>query len=127
MTGNGPRKTLKTTKSVIQVDDPGRTAVEWLKFGLESRRHKKRGWLKECLRSSSLFGPSENDVWRRVINDYKSQLAHIEGRNAFAWEMNLELEDPRRAVNGGERVEGGLWKSAKADSQKGIPKNSLTT
>ena len=120
------QKCDRSQDSLTQVSDPRRTPVEWLKYGLESRRHEKRGWLKEALQSSSLLGRSENDVWRRVISDYKSQLAHIEGMRAFADHMNLAFEDPRRASNGGKRTTGGLWVTAKAPSQTNIPKNPLT-
>ena len=120
------QKCDRSQDSLTQVSDPRRTPVEWLKYGLESRRHEKRGWLKEALQSSSLLGRSENDVWRRVISDYKSQLAHIEGMRAFADHMNLAFEDPRRASNGGKRTTGGLWVTAKSPSQTNIPKNPLT-
>ena len=104
----------------------GRSTIEWLKFGLQSRRHEKKGWLREALTSSGLLGPSEGDLWRRLISDYKSQLAHIEGMEAFATSMNLPFDDPRRSGNGGMRDEGGLWLSKKSKSQKNIPKNPLT-
>lgn len=29
--------------------------VEWLKFGLKSRRHEKRGWLRDTLRKEGLL------------------------------------------------------------------------
>lgn len=72
------------------------------------------------------MGDTDKDVWHRVLSDYKSQLAHVEGMRDFAESMNVPFEDPRRSNNGGDRDINGLWKSAKPASQKEVPKNPLT-
>ena len=98
----------------------------WLKYGLESRRHERKGWLKAALQSRSLLGTADKDVWVRVLSDYKSQLAHVEGMEEFANANKIEFEDPRRSKNMGDRCDEGKWKSAKAASQANVPKNPLT-
>jgi len=57
--------------------------VGWLKYGLEPRRHERKGWLKDALQSRSLIGTADKDVWVRVLSDYKSQLAHVEEMEEF--------------------------------------------
>ena len=52
-----------------------RTAVEWLKFGLSSRRHEKFGWLRDSLRSIGKIGDGMEEIWDRILHDYKEQLA----------------------------------------------------
>jgi hypothetical protein len=58
---------------------PERSPLEWLEYGLKSRTHEKRGWLKEKLLEYELMQPSTGALWKRVISDYKCQLSGIEG------------------------------------------------
>ena len=110
----------------MSAGDTGRSAVGWLKLGLQSRRHETRGWLRKLLRSEGLLGTTDADVWQRVMSDYKSQLAHLEGMKSYAEEMGVEFQDPRRALNMGDRNGGGEWVSQKRESLKHVPKNALT-
>ena len=71
----------------------------WLKYGLESRRHERKWWLKAALQPRSLLGTADKDVRIRVLSDYKSQLAHVEGMEEFADANKIEFEDPRRSKN----------------------------
>ncbi len=58
-----------TSKAVtISTAPPTRTAMEWLKFGLESNRHTKPGWLRDVLRSHNLLHPDDkNAQWQRIL------------------------------------------------------------
>ena len=72
-----------------------RTAVEWLKCGLSSRRHEKYGWLIDSLRSIGKIGGGVEEMWERVLHDDKEQLAYIERMRACCEAMNVPFEDPR--------------------------------
>jgi hypothetical protein len=64
---------------------------------------------------------SKEALWKRIISDYKCQLAAIEG---MQYTMGKEFKDPRetRGVQGG----GGKFVSLKKDSQLDVPKNMWT-
>ena len=68
-------------------------------------------------------GTSGNaDEWVRVLSGYKSQLAHVDGMEELANANKIEIENPRRSKNMGDRCDEGKWKSAKAASQTNVPK-----
>ena len=101
-----------------------RTPIEWLKFGLESRRHERDGWLRDLLeRGGEIEKGDKTSLWNSVMQTYNCQLACIEGMKAMAGD---DFVDPReyRGIKG--RNSGGKFVSAKAPSQVGIPKNFLT-
>ena len=57
----------------------GRTNLEWLQYGLASRRHTKHGWLKSALIEKDLLKDDRELIWQRVIEDYRYQISGIEG------------------------------------------------
>ena len=82
---NGP--TLRARKKTPAASSAERTAafkkkrspLEWLKEGLKSRKHCKKGWLKEMLIAEGEILDSNLSIWTRVLSDYKCQQAAIEG------------------------------------------------
>ncbi len=58
---------------------PELTPLEWLEYGLKSRTHEKKGWLKDKLLEYDLMEANDEGLWKRVISDYKCQLSAIEG------------------------------------------------
>jgi len=57
---------------------PVKSNVEWLQYGLKSRTHEKRGWLKDKLLHLNLMEGNKESLWKRILSDYKCQLAAIE-------------------------------------------------
>jgi hypothetical protein len=50
----------------------------WLKYGLKTRRHETRGWLKKLLITHKLLEAGTAAVRSRVMADYQCQLVAIE-------------------------------------------------
>ena len=75
-----------------EMNKPDRTSLEWLEWGLKSRTHEKKGWLKEKLLEYDLLEGNEEALWKRVISDYKCQMAAIEGMRLA---LGLAFKDPR--------------------------------
>ena len=100
---------------------PERSPLEWLEYGLKSRTHEKRGWLKEKLLEYKLMEASNEALWKRVISDYKCQLSGIEGMRLA---LGKNFVDPREYK--GIAGEKGIFVSGKKDSQIGVPKNMWT-
>jgi hypothetical protein len=46
---------------------PVRSPLEWLKHGLSSRTHEKRGWLRDKLLHHNLLEPNEESLWKRIL------------------------------------------------------------
>jgi hypothetical protein len=92
-----------------------------LQWGLKSRTHERRGWLKDKLLEANLLEPSNEALWKRIISDYKCQLSAIEGMKLA---MGPKFEDPReyKGVVGDQRK----FVSVKKESQLDVPKNKWT-
>ena len=60
------RVRTKQAPIVIHTAPPDRTPLEWLKYGLQSNRHTKPGWLRDLLLEHNLLKPDFH-IWR----DYK--------------------------------------------------------
>jgi hypothetical protein len=73
-------------------EPPNRTPLEWLQYGLKSRTHERRGWLKDKLLKLDLLEATPEALWKRIISDHKCQLAAIEGMKMAMGETFL---DPR--------------------------------
>jgi hypothetical protein len=94
-TKRGQRTNTKHGEEDIQsriIEPPNKTPLEWLKSGLSSRTHEKSGWLKEKLLQHHLMEANAESLWKRVISDYKCQLAAIEG---MRHSLGKEFKDPR--------------------------------
>ncbi len=74
------RKNATSTKTVVQKATPNKTSLEWLKYGLETRRHETAGWLLQLLEEHNIL-PRDNKIakWGRIMTDYHCQLAYLEG------------------------------------------------
>jgi hypothetical protein len=97
-----------------------RTPLGWLKWGLTTRKHEKKGWLAETLLANGDLVPGEAALWQRVLSDYRCQLAFLEGMKEV---LADGFTDPRtyRGVRG--KDSGGQYVSLKKDSQAHVPKN----
>ena len=100
---------------------PQKTAMEWLQWGKLSRRHETAGWLKNALVHFHLLDDNPFAVWKRVIADYKTVNAIIEGMKLA---LGNGFVDPRDYK--GKQGEGGQFVSDKSKSQALIPKNEYT-
>jgi hypothetical protein len=95
--------------------------LEWLEYGLKSRTHEKIGWLKDKLLEYDLMEANDEGLWKRVISDYKCQLAAIEGMRLA---LGTKFTDPRdyKGIAGTD----GKFITGKKESQCDIPKNMWT-
>lgn len=57
------------------VAEQSKSPLEWLKFGLASRRHEKKGWLRDVLVKEGQLADDNESLWERVVSDHKCQLA----------------------------------------------------
>ncbi len=48
-----------------------RTPLGWLKWGLTTRKHEKKGWLAETLLANGELAEGEAALWQRVLSDYR--------------------------------------------------------
>jgi hypothetical protein len=97
-----------------------RTPLGWLKWGLTTRKHEKKGWLAETLLANGELLEGEAALWKRVLSDFHCQLAFLEGMKEVLAEG---YNDPReyREVRG--KDSGGKFVSLKKESQAHVPKN----
>jgi hypothetical protein len=100
---------------------PDRSPLEWLKLGLSSRTHEKRGWLRDKLLHNNLLKPNVESLWKGMLSDYKRQLAAIE-RMRLA--LGKSFVHPRE--HKGKNGEFGKYITVKSASQIDVPKNMWT-
>jgi hypothetical protein len=102
-------------------DPPNRTSIEWPQYGLKSRTHERRGWLKDKLLKLDLLEATPEALWKRIISDHKCQLAAIEGMKMA---MGDKFMDPQeyKGISG----EKGKFVTKKTESQQNVPKNFWT-
>ena len=117
------RRSDRLVNSGKSPDGLVRTNLEWLQFGLTTRRHEKKGWLRSILIERDLLMDNKSALWLRVVEDYRCQVSAIEGMKIA---MGKNFVDPRetRGVQGTNS--GGKFVSLKRSSQAGIPKNVWT-
>jgi hypothetical protein len=92
----------------------------WLKWGLTTWKHEKKGWLAETLVENGELIPDEDAIWRRVLSDYRCQLAFLEGMKEVLADKYVDPRD-YKGVRG--KNSGGKFVSLKKDSQSHVPKN----
>ena len=97
-----------------------RTNLEWLQYGLTTRRHEKMEWLKSILIEKDLLQEDKSLLWQRVMEDYRCQVSAIEGMKMA---MCNNFVDPRetRGVQGD--TSGGKFVTLKRPSQSGVSKS----
>ncbi len=102
-------------------EPPNRTPIEWLQFGLKSRTHERRGWLKDKSLKCGLLEATTEALWKRIMSDHKCILAALEGMKMA---MGDNFVDPRehKGING----EKGKFVTKKTESQLDVPKNFWT-
>ncbi len=99
---------------------PIRTRIEWLEYGLQSRKHETKGWLLNELRTHNVLRDTKAALWARVLSDY----ACLESaRHGMEKALGDKYVDPRehRVVQG--KASGGKFLSLKKSSQMHVPKN----
>ncbi len=74
-----PSEGDKTSKVVTQIPPPSKTQIGWLEYDLETRKHEKKGWLKEELQKHNLLAETKAALWARVLSDYACTDAAREG------------------------------------------------
>ena len=126
----GPKVVLRqrpdkvSTSQAALKPPPVKSSMEWLKYGLSTRRHEKPGWLKDALVENNIL-PADDKValWNRVLLDYQCQLSCLEGMQHV---LGSEYKDPREYTGIRDKNSGGKYVSTKKTSQQGIPKNVFT-
>ena len=108
-----------TSKAVLQ-PPPVKSSMEWLKYGLTTRRHEKPGWLKDVLIEHNISPANDKvSLWNRVLLDYQCQLSCLEGMQHV---LGSDYKDPREYTGIRDKNSGGKYVSTKKTSQQGIPK-----
>ncbi len=97
-----------------------RTPLGWLKWGLTTRKHETKGWLAETLLTNGELIEGEDALWKRVLSDYRCQLAFLEGMKEV---LEGKFVDPREHRGTQGANSGGKFVSLKKDSQAHVPKN----
>ena len=118
------RKEPKSQQVVTKLPPPLRTQIEWLEFGVQTRKHERKGWLKEELvEKHKLIPDTKAALWSRILADYACTEVAREGMRKV---LGDKYVDPReyKGVQGKET--GGRFMSLKKESQIGIPKNIWT-
>ncbi len=77
---------------------PQRQPLEWLQYGLASRRHEKCEWLRRLLIDYELLKDTKVDLWKRVLSDYRCQQACTAGMKAACEAIGAPFKDPRAHV-----------------------------
>ena len=114
---------VSTLNAVLQ-PPPVKSSMEWLKYGLTTRRHEKPGWLKDVLVEHNILPANDkNALWNRVLLDYQCQLSCLEGMQHV---LGCNYKDPREYTGIRDKNSGGKYVSTKKTSQQGIPKNVFT-
>jgi hypothetical protein len=100
------RQTGPGTKAVTHKAPANKTSLEWLKYGLETRRYETKGWLLNVLEELNIL-PKENKIakWTRIMTDYHCQLAYLEGLqhalgDAYKDPREYELRKKRGELDG---------------------------
>jgi len=112
---------LEQSSSVTPDALQRKTPLMWLKEGLKTRKHERRGWLRDVLLQEGEIIDDTYSIWRRVLSDYKCQLSGIEGMRCV---MEDDFVDPRKHI--GTPGVAGDFVSTKRASQIGVPKNPWT-
>ena len=118
------KNSSSSTKVVAHKAPPQKTSLEWLQYGLETRRHETPGWLLKLLEEHNIL-PTDNKVakWARIMTDYNCQLAYLQG---LQHALGAAYKDPRDYTGIRATDSGGKYVSLKKSSQQGVPKNMYT-
>jgi hypothetical protein len=117
------RNVSKEQPIVTPADPNTRTQIGWLEFGLQSRKHERKGWLKEALVKHELLAETKSAVWARVLSDYACTEA---ARDGMEQALGDKYKDPREHKGVTGKASSGRFVSVKKASQIGIPKNMWT-
>ncbi len=83
---------VSTSKAVLK-PPPVKSSMEWLKYGLTTRRHEKSGWLKDVLVEHNILAANDKSaLWNRALLDYQCQLSCLEGMQHV---LGFDYKDPR--------------------------------
>ncbi len=96
------------------------TPLGWLKWGLTTRRHEKKEWLAETLIENGELIEGKEALWKRVLSDYRCQLAYLESMKEV---LADKYTDPRDYKGVQVTNSGGKFVSLNKESQQHVPKN----
>jgi hypothetical protein len=117
-------RTRKVPAVIACPPPPQKSPLEWLKYGLEMKLHTKNGWLRDLLVTLNLLKPdNKNELWARVVSDYKCQLSCLEGMKEV---LGDKFIDPRDYKGTRGKDTGSRYISTKSTRQKGVPLNVYT-
>jgi hypothetical protein len=119
---------LRTRKAPKQIDvyrkpPPDRTRIEWLKYGLQTRKHETKGWILNELKTHKVLLDTKAALWARVLSDYACLEA---ARDGMEKALGDKYVDPREHKGVQGKTSGGKFVSLKKASQIDVPKNMWT-
>ena len=116
-------KSIKNKDSTLITNTPdirSWTAIKILKYGLEKKLYKRRGWLVELLQKEGLIDGTKQSKKERCWNDYKAQTLYID---AMKEATEDDTFDPRCNAHVKSKKDGKF----KTDRREAfVPKNPLT-
>ncbi len=92
----------------------------WLKWGLTTRKHEKKGWLAETLIKNGELIIEHDSLRKRVLSDYRCRLAYREDMKEV---LANKFKDPRGYKGVKRKKSEGKFVSLKKQSQAHVPKN----
>jgi hypothetical protein len=107
----------------IEKPPPDRIRIEWLEYGLQTRKHETKGWLRNELSRHKILGDTKAALWARVLSDYACLEAARQGMEKA---LGDKYVDPREHKGVQGKTSGGKFVSLKKASQMDVPKNMWT-
>ncbi len=113
-------KTVVPKNTSLASDIRSWTPIKLLKYGLEKKLYKKKGWLAHLLRREGILDDSKQSLKARIWSDYKAQTLYIDAMKEV---LHDETLDPRRNDHVKSKKDGKFTSSQKGEF---VPKNPLT-
>jgi hypothetical protein len=118
-----PRKQPKLI-DVYQKPSPNRSRIEWLEYGLQTRKHETNGLLKNESITHNLLLDTKAAIWARVLSDFACLQAAREGMDKA---LGAKYVDPREHKGVQGKQSGGKFVSLKKGKPNWSPKKYVDT
>jgi hypothetical protein len=83
-------KTVAPKNTILASDMRSWTPIKLLKYGLEKKLYKKKGWLVHLLRREGILDDSKQSKKARCWSDYKAQTHYIDAMKEVLHDETLD-------------------------------------